>query len=90
MTTPRTVAGQAWLSGTRPFVRRALSEVILSIETEAVAPYGEALREADELLGFLAASDAASTWDRPTRTDLVTRAEATHRRVTQLLERDDG
>ncbi|HEX5825176.1 MAG TPA: hypothetical protein VFY18_12020 [Candidatus Limnocylindrales bacterium] len=82
MTTPRTVAGQAWLSGTRPFVRRALSEVILSIETEAVAPYLEALREADGVLESLAGGGEADS----TPSDLLARAQAAHRRVTELME----
>lgn len=45
MTTPRTVAGQAALSGMRPHLKRALGRTILAIETQAVAPYREALRE---------------------------------------------
>ena len=50
MTTPRTVAGQAALSGMRPHVKRALAHTILAIEAEAIAPYVEALREADRVL----------------------------------------
>ena len=49
MTKPRTVAGQAVLSGMRPHVKRALAHTILAIEAEAVAPYVEALRELVEL-----------------------------------------
>jgi hypothetical protein len=50
MTTPRTVAGQAALSGMRPHVKRALAQTILAIEDEAIAPYLTALREADRVL----------------------------------------
>ena len=32
MTTPHTVAGQAALSGMRPYVKRALAQTILAIE----------------------------------------------------------
>ena len=85
MTTPRTVAGQAALSGMRPYVKRALAHTILAIEAAAVAPYAEALREADRVLEFLAAQDASSTWDGPSRADFVTRAEAAHRLVRPLL-----
>jgi hypothetical protein len=85
MTTPRTVAGQAALSGMRPHVKRALAQTILTIEAEAIAPYLEALREADRVLESLAAQDATSTWDVPSRVDLVKRAEAAHRLVKPLL-----
>lgn len=85
MPTPRTVAGQAALSGMRPFVKRALGQTILAIEAEAIAPYVEALRDADRVLESLAAADGASTWDRPSRVDFVKRAEAAHRLVLPLL-----
>jgi len=85
MTTPRTVAGQAALSGMRPYVKRALGQTIVAIETEAVAPYLEALREADRVLESLAAQDATSTWDTPSRVDFVKRAEAAHRLLAPLL-----
>ena len=85
MTTPRTVAGQAVLSGMRPYVKRALAQTILAIEDEAIAPYVEALREADCVLESLAARDAVSTWDTPSRVDFVKRAEAAHRLVRPLL-----
>ena len=88
MMTPRTIAGQATLSGMRPYVKRAIAQTILAIEAEAIAPYVEALREADRVLEFLAARDAVSGWDRPSRADLVERAEAAHRLVRPLLERD--
>ena len=85
MTTPRTVAGQAVLSGMRHHVKRALAQTILAIEAEAIAPYVEALRDADRVLESLAARDATSTWDIPSRVDFVKRAEAAHRRVRLLL-----
>jgi hypothetical protein len=85
MPTPRTVHGQAWLSGTRPHVRRALEQTIVDIEDEAVAPYAEALREADRLLESLAAMDPTTTWSESSRVDLVKEAEATHQVVKQLL-----
>ena len=87
MTTPRTVAGQAALSGMRPHVKRALAHTILAIEAQAIAPYLEALREADRVLESIAARDAAATWEMPSRVDVVTRAEAAHRLVTPLLAR---
>jgi hypothetical protein len=85
MTTPRTIAGQAVLSGMRPHVKRALGSTILSIEAEAVAPYVAALRAADRLLGSLAARDPAAAWDRASRADLVSRAGAAHRLLEPLL-----
>jgi len=85
MTTPRTVAGQAALSGMRPHVKRALAQTILAIEDEAIAPYLTALREADRVLESLAAKDATATWDIPSRVDIVKRAGAAHRLVTPLL-----
>jgi hypothetical protein len=69
----------------RPFVKRALAQTILAIEAEAIAPYVEALRDADHVLESLAAADGASTWDRPSRVDFVKRAEAVHRLVMPLL-----
>jgi hypothetical protein len=86
MATPRTVAGQAALSGMRPYVKRALGQTIVAIEAEAVAPYLEALREADRILESLMAADPASVWDGPTRVDFVQRAEAAHRQLTSVLE----
>lgn len=85
MTTPRTVAGQAALSGMRPHVKRALAQTIRAIEAEAIAPYLEALRKADRVLESLAAKNPTSTWDTSSRVDLVKRAEAAHRRVRPLL-----
>ena len=87
MTMPRTVAGQAALSGMRPHVKRALAHTILAIETEAIAPCLEALREADRVLESIAARDATSTWDTPSRVDIVRRAELAHRLLGPLLAR---
>jgi hypothetical protein len=69
----------------RPYVKRALGQTIVAIETEAVAPYLEALREADRVLESLAAQDATSTWDTPSRVDFVKGAEAAHRLLAPLL-----
>ena len=88
MTTPRTVAGQAAISGMRPFVKRALAQTILSIEAEAIAPYLAALCEADRVLESLAGTDVAAPWDLATRTDLAARAGAAHRLVRPLLAED--
>lgn len=44
MTTPRTLAGQAALSGMRPHLKRAFAHTVLSIEAEAAAPFLAALR----------------------------------------------
>ncbi|MGA3030222.1 MAG: hypothetical protein ABSE58_05710 [Candidatus Limnocylindrales bacterium] len=85
MTTPRTVAGQAALSGMRPYVKRALGQTIVAIETEAVAPYLEALREADRVLEDLAAWNATPTEKQPSTADLARRAAAAHLLAKQLL-----
>ena len=85
MTTPRTVSGRAAISAMRPHLKRALAPTILAIEAEAIAPYVKALRETDRLLEELAAQDATATWDTPVRVELVTRAEAAHQLVMQLL-----
>lgn len=85
MAEPRTVAGQAALSGMRPYVKRALGQTIVAIETEAAAPYLEALREADRVLAAIAAQGPAPTWDTATRTDLVRRAEAARHLAKPLL-----
>lgn len=87
MTEPRTVAGQAALSGMRPYVKRALAQTILAIEAEASAPYLGALREADRVMADLAAMDPSSTWDLEAEVDLVGRAEAAHRLAGPLLAR---
>ena len=88
MTAPRTVAGQAAISAMRPFVKRALTQTIVAIEDEAIAPYLAALREADRVLESLAAQDPTSTWDAPSRVDFVKRAEAAHR-LAVLVEHGD-
>jgi len=85
MTTPRTVAGQAAISGLRPHVKRALAGTIAAIEAEAIAPYVEVLLEADRLIAALAARDATSAWDAPTRLEIVNRAQAAHRLAEPLL-----
>ena len=85
MTTPRTIAGQAALSGMRPYMKRALARTIVRIETEAVTPYREALSHADRLLAEIAALDAASAWEVAARAGLVARAEAAHQLATPLL-----
>ena len=85
MATPRTVAGQAALSGMRPYVKRALGRTITTIEAEAIAPYLDALRDADSVLAELAAWDAPSSGDAAARSDLVKRAEAAHQLATPLL-----
>lgn len=64
---PRTIAGQAWMSGAKPHIRRGLIPTIVSIEDQAAAPYLAALREADALLAPAAATDpliaaARSRW----------------------------
>ena len=86
MTTPRTVAGQAALSGMRPYVKRALGQTIIAIETESAAPYLDVLREADQVLESLAARDADATWDDASKAELVRRAKAAHLRASPLLD----
>jgi hypothetical protein len=85
MTTPHTMAGQAALSGMRPYVKRALGQTIVAIEDEATAPYLEALREAVRVLESLAAEAAAATWGTASRVDLVERAGAARRLAKPLL-----
>lgn len=85
MTTPRTVAGQAALSGKRPHVKRALAQTIASIEAEAIAPYMEALREADRVLESIAADGTSAALDDAWKVDIVRRAEAVHRLVGRLI-----
>ena len=69
----------------RPYVKRALGQTIVAIETEAAAPYLEALREADHVLEAIAAQDPASTGDEAARADLVRRAEAARNLAKPLL-----
>jgi hypothetical protein len=85
MTTPHTMAGQAALSGMRPYVKRALGQTIVAIEDEATAPYLEALREAVRVLESLAAEASAATSGTPSRVDLVERAGAARRLAKPLL-----
>lgn len=82
---PRTISGQASLSATRPHLKRAFAPTIRAIEAEAVAPYAQALKEADRVLADLAARDPALSWDAAARTTLVRRAEAAHQLVSALL-----
>jgi hypothetical protein len=79
MTTPRTVSGQAALSGMRPHRRRAFGATIMQIEAEARAPFESALRDAQDVLVAVAAG--------PDR-DLAARAESVRRRLAALV-RDD-
>lgn len=72
---PRTVAGQAALSGMRPHVKRALAQTIRRIEDEAARPYAEALRDADEVLAKVAAGEG----------DLAERARAARGKAGPLL-----
>lgn len=85
MTEPRTVAGQAAISAMRPHVRRALAGTIIAIEDEAIAPYVDALREADRVLEVLVAQGTTSGHGGPSRADLVARAEAARRLASPLL-----
>ena len=85
MTTPRTVAGQAALSGMRPYVKRALAQTIAAIEDEATAPYLEALRQADGVLASLVDTEAAGTGDAASRAELLSRADAVRRLMEPLL-----
>ena len=78
----------------RPYVKRALGTTIVAIETEAAAPFRDALEAADDLLTELAGRDPASAWDEATRADLVARALMAHRQARRLLDlegrEDDG
>jgi hypothetical protein len=71
----RTVAGQAALSGMRPYVKRALAQTIRRIEDEAARPYAEALRDADEVLAEVSVGEG----------DLAERARAARARAAPLL-----
>jgi hypothetical protein len=90
MTTPRTIAGQAALSALRPHVKRALAPTILAIETQAIAPFLEALKEADRVLEDLGSRDPAATWDSATRAELVKRAKSACRRTAPMLAPPGG
>jgi hypothetical protein len=90
MTTPRTIAGQAALSGMRPHLRRALAHTVLAIEAEAIAPYQEALREADRVLQDIANRDVSAAWDVAAAADLAQRAGAARQLLRPLLGQDRG
>ena len=91
MTTPRTVAGQAALSGMRPYMKRALGQTILAIEAEAAAPYLGVLREADQVLESLATQDPYAIWDTASKVEFVRRAKAARLGASSLLDvRRDG
>ena len=85
MTEPRTIAGRAWLSGTRPYVRRALAATIVGIEEEATAPYVAALVAADAVLETLVDIDPGQPVDGTTMRGLIERAEAARRLAAPLL-----
>jgi hypothetical protein len=85
MTTPRTIAGQAALSALRPHVKRALAPTMLAIEAQAIAPFLQALKEADRVLEDLGSRDHAANWDGATRAELVQRAKSARRRTTPML-----
>ncbi|TMB56526.1 MAG: hypothetical protein E6J47_04945 [Chloroflexi bacterium] len=80
MTTPRTISGQAILSGMRPHLKRAFGPTVLAIEAEAIAPYVEALRQADLVLAEVAEIPAGEA-----PPDLAQRAQAAHRAASTLL-----
>jgi hypothetical protein len=90
VTEPRTITGKAWLSGTRPYVRRALAATILGIEEEATASCRAALAAADSVLAALTALDADGSSDRESMRDLIERAEAARRLAAPLLVPVDG
>jgi hypothetical protein len=75
---PRTIAGQAALSGMPPYVKRALAQTIRRIEDEATRPYAEALAEASLVLADVAAGEG----------ELAERARAARKRAASLLEED--
>lgn len=81
METPRTIEGQAVVSGLRPHLRRAFARTIVAIEDEAAAPFKKALMEADAVLADLATRDPSSALDP----GLQLRAAAAHERVKDLL-----
>ena len=85
MTEPRTITGRAWLSGTRPYVRRALAATIVGIEEEATAPYIAALAAADAVLERLVTIDPGGSVDAATRRELSDGAEAARRLAAPQL-----
>ena len=86
MTTPRTIAGQAALSGMRTYMKRAFGRAIVRIEMEAVAPYLVALAEADQVLEALTSPDRAPISGAPSEIELVSRAKAARDLARPLLE----
>ncbi|MBF8289941.1 MAG: hypothetical protein HW391_909 [Chloroflexi bacterium] len=83
--TPTTIAGRAALSGMRPHVKRALARTIVAIETEAAAPYVEALREAAAVLAAIAELDETGSGNRSLSLDVAMRALQVHDRASELL-----
>ena len=77
---PRTISGRAWSSGLRPHLRRAVSATIVAIEDEAVKPYVEVMRDAQELAVDLRASK------NPIQEPLAARAAALEERIGRLLD----
>lgn len=90
MTTPRTLAARALLSGMRPHVKRGVAATILAIEAQAVAPYVDVLGEIDQTLEYLATRDATADWDGVARAGYVARAEAARQLVAPLLAPPGG
>ena len=82
---PRTISGQAWLSGMRPHHRRAAAPLVVSIEAEAARPGLTALLEADRVLAQLAAIDPDGVSGDALR-ELVERAREAHEHVADVLE----
>jgi hypothetical protein len=85
MTEPRTIAGRAWLSGTRPYVRRALAATIVGIEEEATTPCVTALAAADTVLETLIGIDPGGSIAESTMRDLIDRAQAARRLMAPHL-----
>lgn len=86
VTEPRTISGQAAVASLRPHLKRALGQSIVRVETEAIAPFLGALREADEILAAVADMDPAVRGDAAPRLELIRRAGAIHRLVSGLIE----
>ena len=85
MTTPRTIAGQAALSGMQPWIKRALGQTIVAIEDEAMLSHQAALRDVDLLLADIAALDSAAEWGSDALAEFVERAKAARRLVEPLI-----
>jgi len=82
---PRTISGQAWLSGMRPHHRRAATPLVVSIEAEAARPALAALLEADGVLAQLAAIDPDRVNQEAVR-ELIQRAREAHEHAADVLE----